>query len=174
MPGLQLLIPFVLLLGLAFLLFSNTFLSTWTYDDFKLIVNNPDIRSLDLFLKDSQPGRVGREISLMIDYRFFGLNPAGFHIQNILWHGINAILIMILVGRLGGSRFVALLSSFLFLVHPIQVEVVANLSHRKDSIALTFILLSVLSYLEIFRRNFKKEHCMAFAILFFIMAIMTK
>ena len=139
------LIPYVLLMGLAFLLFSNTFLSTWTYDDFKLIVNNPDIRSMDQLINDSQPGRIGRDISLLLDYQMFGLNPAGFHVQNILWHGINAILIMLLAGRLGGSRFVALSSAVLFMIHPVQVEVVANLSHRKDSIALAFILLSMLS-----------------------------
>ncbi|MDT8317464.1 MAG: hypothetical protein RQ824_05675 [bacterium] len=168
------LIPFVLLICSAFLLFSNTFLSTWTYDDFKLIVNNPDIRSLDLFIKNAQPGRVGREVSLMIDYYLFGLNPTGFHVQNILWHAVNAILLMILVGRLGGSRFVAMVSSFLFLIHPVQVEVVANVSHRKDSIALLFIFLSMLSYLEIFKGKYKKTYSFALAVLFFIMAIMTK
>jgi len=167
-------LPFAFLICSAFLLFSNTFLNSWTYDDFKLIVNNPDIRSLDLFVKDSHPGRVMREISLMIDYRLFGMNPAGFHVQNILWHGVNAILLMILVGRLGGSRFVAMVSSFLFLIHPIQVEVVANLSHRKDSIALLFIFLSMLSYLEIFRGKYKKSYSFALAVLFFITAIMTK
>lgn len=174
MARFQNVIPFVSLLGLAFLLFSNTFLSTWTYDDFKLIVNNPDIRSLDQFIKNSQPGRAMREISLMIDYRLFGLNPTGFHVQNILWHGINAILIMILVGRLGGSRFVSCFASILFLIHPVQVEVVANLSHRKDSIALAFILLSMLTYLEIFRGNCKKSHCIALSILFFFTATMAK
>lgn len=168
------LIPYVLLIGLAFLLFSNTFLSTWTYDDYKVIVNNPDIRSMDQLIKDSQPSRIGREISLMLDYKMFGLNPAWFHIQNILWHGINSILIMILAGRLGASRFVALLSAILFTIHPLQVEVVANLSHRKDSIALAFILLSFLAYMEVFRANRKKVYYLALSILFFFMAIKTK
>lgn len=168
------LIPSLLLMGLAFVMYSNTFLSTWTYDDFKLIVNNPDIRSVDQLMKNSQPGRIGREISLMLDYKFFGLNPAGFHIQNILWHSINAILIMMLVGRLGGSRFVSLFSAVLFAIHPVQVEVVANMSHRKDSIALAFILLSFLAYMEVFRGNSKKVYYFALSMLFFIMAIMTK
>ena len=37
----------------------------------------------------------------------------------------------------------------LFLIHPVHVEVVANSSHRKDSLALAFLLMALLSYMKI-------------------------
>lgn len=144
-------LPAALLMAGAYLIFFNTFGNSWTYDDFPVIVNNPDIRSIKLLMRDFQGGRVVRDISLFIDYFFFGLNPVGYHIQNIFWHGLNAGLIFILVSRLGGSKIVAWTASLLFLVHPIQVEVVANISNRKDSLCLAFSLLSLLAYIHGFQ-----------------------
>jgi hypothetical protein len=139
------------LLAAAFALYGNTFGHTWTLDDFPVIVHNPDVRSLGGFLADSYPGRPLRELTFLLDHALFGLNPAGWHVQNIFWHGINAFLLFGLAGRLGCSRLVAFSAALLFLVHPIQVEVVANISHRKDSLALACILLATLAYLRALR-----------------------
>jgi hypothetical protein len=137
----------LLLMAGAYLLFANTFGNAWTYDDFPVIVQNPDIRSLAGFLKDSYPGRPLREITFLLDHALFGLKPAGWHIQQIFWHGLNAGLLFVLVRRLKGSSAMAWIASLLFLAHPIQVEVVANISHRKDSLALAFSFLSLLTYI---------------------------
>jgi hypothetical protein len=139
------------LLAVAFCLFANTFGHGWTFDDFPVIVENPDIRSIAGFLKNSYPGRPLREITFLLDHALFGLAPAGWHIQNIFWHGLNAFLLFVLIRRLQGSRAAAWTASLLFLAHPIVVETVANISHRKDSLVLAFSLLSVLAYMEAFR-----------------------
>lgn len=131
------------LMVLAFALFANTFGSDWTYDDFPVIVDNPDVRSLWAFFQDTYPSRPLRELTYLLDHFFFGFAPAGWHIQNIFWHGLNAALLFLLVRRLDGERVVAWFASLLFLVHPLQVEVVANISHRKDSLALAFCLLAL-------------------------------
>jgi hypothetical protein len=144
-------LPAALLMAGAYLIFFNTFGNSWTYDDFPVIVNNPDIRSIKLLMRNFLGGRIIRELSLLIDYYFFGLDPVGYHIQNIFWHGLNACLIFILVGRLGGSKIVAWTAALLFLVHPIHVEVVANISNRKDSLCLAFSLLSLLAYIHAFQ-----------------------
>jgi hypothetical protein len=47
-----------------------------------------------------------------------------------------------------GNKIVSWISSLLFLVHPIQVEVVANISHRKESLVLAFSLFSLLAYMK--------------------------
>jgi len=138
------------LLGAAFLVYANTFGNAWTYDDFPVIVNNPDIQSWRAFLADSYPGRPLRELTYLLDHALFGLQPAGWHIQNIFWHGLNAVLLFLLVRRLGGEKVVAWAASLLFLVHPLQVEVVANISHRKDSLTLAFSLLAMLAYAQSF------------------------
>jgi len=139
-------LPPMLLFAAAFALFSNTFASSWTYDDFPVIVNNPDIRSLWDFGRNIRGGRPLRELTLLIDYQIFGLNPAGYHFQNIFWHALNASLVFAFAVRLGSTKLVAWAAAVLFLVHPVQVEVVANISNRKDSLALTFLLLSFLAY----------------------------
>ena len=156
-------------MALAFLLFANTFGNEWTLDDFPVLVNNPDIKSLENFLHDHYPGRPIRELSFMLDYYLYGMNPSGYHIQQILWHGLNACLILVLVTRLNGNKATALLASILFLVHPIQVEVVANISNRKDSISLALSLLSLLAYTRAFDLNKKKFIWLSIA--FVILAI---
>jgi tetratricopeptide (TPR) repeat protein len=140
--------PCVLLFLVAFLAFANTFGNGWTYDDFPVIVDNPDIRSLAGFLKDSYPGRPLRELTYLLDFSLFGLEPAGWHLQQIFWHGLNACLVFLLGRRLRLAGWAALLAALLFLLHPLQVEVVANLSHRKDSLALAGSLGAILCYLK--------------------------
>jgi len=140
-----------LLLAAAFALYANTFGHAWILDDFPVIVNNPDVQSLAGFWADSYPGRPLRELTFLLDHALFGLDPAGWHVQNVFWHGVNAFLLFLLADRLGCSRFVAWSAALLFLVHPVQVEVVANISHRKDSLALACILLATLAYLRALR-----------------------
>ena len=72
----------------AFVLYAQSFNFNWTYDDFQIIVDNPDIRSWGAFLENQFHSRPLRELTYLLDYRLFGLNPFGWHIQNIFWHGI--------------------------------------------------------------------------------------
>lgn len=144
-------LPALTLMALAFLLYANTFDNAWTFDDFPVIVENPDVRSLANFFKDSYPGRPLRELSFVLDHALFGFAPAGWHIQQVFWHGLNAILLFLLVARLGGGRLFAWLAALIFLAHPIQVEVVASLSHRKDSLCLAFVLLALHAWINLLR-----------------------
>lgn len=137
---------FLIMLGTAYLLFANTFGAAWTYDDFPVIVNNPDILSWEAFLADLRPGRPLRELTYLFDHALFGMEPSGWHFQQIFWHGMNGFLAFLLIRVFGGSQRLGLMTGLLFLCHPVQVEVVANLSHRKDSLLLAFALLATLAY----------------------------
>jgi len=148
--------PYFVFMALAYVLFANSFGNDWTYDDFPVIVNNPDIRSLKGFWENSYRGRPIREITYLFDYLLFELNPSGYHIQNILWHGLNTCLIFALVLRLGGNKAVAWIASLLFIAHPVTVEVVASIGHRKDSLCLAFSLASFLAFIEAFQPSGKK------------------
>lgn len=143
----------LLLLGTALLLYARSFSGGWTMDDFPVIVSNPDIRSLAGFFSDSRPGRPLREITYLLDYQLFGLDPAGYRIQNIFWHGLNAWLLWWLALRLRLGLLAAWGAALIFVTHPVMVEVVANSSHRKDSLALAFALLSVLAYIRFCTEN---------------------
>lgn len=135
-------------LALSFALFANTFGNAWTYDDYPVLVDNPDIRSLAEFVKDSHPGRPLRELTFLVDHALFGLEPAGYHIQSIFWHGLAGFLIVLLMVRTGLGWVAGGCAGLLFIVHPITVEAVANISHRKESLALVFALLALLAYLR--------------------------
>lgn len=122
-------------------------------DDFPVIVTNQNIRSISNFLANTFPMRPLREITFLLDYSLFGLDPWGYHFQNIFWHALNCWLVYLVALRLDLGSRVAWLASLLFLVHPIHVEVVANSSHRKDSLALAFMLMALLAYTRIFERK---------------------
>jgi len=132
----------------GFVVFHNTFGAAWTLDDLPVVVRNTDIRSLAGFMQNSFPGRPIRELSYMLDYKLFGLEPFGYHIQNVLFHGLNAFLLYRVVSRLVKSALAAWGAAFLFLVHPVVVEVVANVGHRKDSLMLFFCLMALWLYIR--------------------------
>lgn len=139
-------LPFVVLMAAAYLLYLPAFSAIWLMDDLPVLVNNPDIRSFSNFLEDYYPGRPLRELTYLVDYYWFGLEPAGYYLQHIFWHGLCAWLVFVLARRLQAPVAVAWCAALLFLAHPVQVEVVANISHRKDSLALAFCLLALLAY----------------------------
>ncbi|RNC72801.1 MAG: hypothetical protein ED859_02035 [Desulfuromonadales bacterium] len=129
-------------------IYGNTFFNQWTYDDLPVVVQNPDARTLDSFLKNTVPGRPLRELSYIPDHLLFGDRPAGYHIQQLGWHGMNGFLLFLLLHGLGVEIPAALVGALLFLVHPFQAESVANISHRKELLALFFVLSSALLHLK--------------------------
>jgi hypothetical protein len=170
----ELLLPFLVFIALSSCVFANTFANDWTMDDLPAIVNNPDIQSLYNFLSNTKPKRPLREITFMLDNALFGLKPAGYHIQQIFWHSLSALLIFVLVCRLGGDKKVAWISSLLFLVHPVQVEVLANISHRKESLVLAFSLFSLLAYINVFECGKNKTFWGAVALCLAFIAFLAK
>ncbi len=167
--------PLIVIGLFGYLIFGNTFSNEWTYDDWQVIVQNTDISSFGCFLQDINPGRPLRELSLMFDRVLFGMNPRGWHFQNIFWHSFNAWLLFLLARILSKSSIAAWIASILFLVHPVQVEVVANLSHRKDSLALAFCLLSLLTFFKASDLPFPRKNIfLFFTFLFWILALYAK
>jgi protein O-mannosyl-transferase len=139
---------FLALFGVTILVYGNTFRNDWTYDDRYVVVDNPDIRSLEEFFQNQYPGRPLREISYLVDYQLFGTSPAGYHFQQLLWHGLNGCLLLTLALALGVPPLAAFLGTMLFLLHPLQVESVANVGHRKELLALFFSLLALLAHIK--------------------------
>ncbi|MBT0653776.1 tetratricopeptide repeat protein [Geomobilimonas luticola] len=139
---------FLALLGVTLLVYGNTFRNDWTYDDRYVVVDNPDTHSLAEFARNQYPGRPVRELSYMVDYKLFGTNPAGYHAQQLFWHGLNGCLLLAVFLKLGVGPLPAFLGVLLFLLHPLQVESVANVGHRKELLALFFSLTAFLWYMK--------------------------
>jgi hypothetical protein len=59
------------------------------------------------------------------DVALYGLDPAGYRLQNALWHAVNALLVLLVARALTGRRGVALAAGLLFALHPFAPNTVA-------------------------------------------------
>ncbi len=85
-------------------------------------------------------------LSRLLDAELFGANGGLHHAQNILFHGLNAWLVYVVVAKLTGAFVRSALVGALFLVHPINAEVVCWIALRKDVLAGTASLLTIFLY----------------------------
>ena len=92
----------------------------------------------------------------MVERSLFGNNPFVFHLNNLLLHLLNTLLVFFILLRM--SRFwswteknkhiFALFGALLFGIHPLHVESVAWAVERKDVLFSIFYLTALLSYLK--------------------------
>ena len=85
-------------------------------------------------------------LSHMADCELFGLNPGAHHLVNVLFHTVNAVLLLLLLFRMTGALWPAAFVAALFAWHPLHVESVAWISERKDVLSTFFALLTLLAY----------------------------
>jgi len=81
-----------------------------------------------------------------IEYQLFGGSPHAGHAFNILWYALTCVMVFAFV-RFTFCRIdplYALLVALLFTVHPLHVEVVANIKGRDEILALFFGLSGVI------------------------------
>ena len=82
-------------------------------------------------------------LSHMTDVSLFGTDPSGHHGTSVLLHAINAALAFLVLKRLTGRRWLALVATLLWALHPLRVESVAWVASRKDLLSASFFLLTL-------------------------------
>jgi hypothetical protein len=102
-------------------------------------------------------------LSWSLNYVLGGMDPWGYHLVNVLLHGINAATFYFVARRLlaaaGGTGgqpgrrepalcAAATVAALVFGAHPLRVEPVAWISGRTDLLCATFALLAVWAYLR--------------------------
>lgn len=97
-------------------------------------------------------------LSLALDCQMFGVNPVAIHFENVLLHGLNAVLLFLLLEICTEFTWPSLMVAALFALHPINVESVAWAAERKNVLSMTFFLLAMLAYTRYARRISVKRY----------------
>jgi hypothetical protein len=129
----------------------NALGGVFQFDDYNVIVNNPDVHSLAAW-RDSMPGiRALLKLSYALNWAM-DARPFGFHLFNVLVHAINTVLVYRVLLALRkesvGPHLAALVGAMLFALHPVQTEAVSYVSGRSVSLMALFYLGAVLAWLR--------------------------
>ncbi len=85
-------------------------------------------------------------LSHMADCQFFGVNPGAMHLENVLIHCANAVLLLLLLNSMTNAFWRSAFVAAIFALHPLRVESVAWISERKDVLSGFFFMLTLLCY----------------------------
>lgn len=87
-------------------------------------------------------------ISHMADWEMFGASPKGPHLENVLFHIANTLLLFVILTLITGYRWRSAFVAALFAVHPLHVESVAWVVERKDVLSTFLMMLTILAYVR--------------------------
>jgi tetratricopeptide (TPR) repeat protein len=111
-------------------------------------------------------------ISHMLDCQFYGLNPRGHHLTNVLLHIATTILLFLVLRQMTGSLWRSAFVAAVFAIHPLRVESVAWVAERKDVLSGLFFMLTVWAYVRYVRERSPVRY--GLMLLLFALGLMSK
>jgi tetratricopeptide (TPR) repeat protein len=140
----------------------------FVFDDQVSILDNPqidDLTSLSVLLPERElpvAGRPVANVTLAVNYALGGFDVTSYHVFNIAVHILCALLLFGCVRRAldlpwrpawlaGASLHVAFAVALLWLLHPLNSEVVNYLTQRTESLMALFYLLTLYASLHALR-----------------------
>ncbi|MCL6582232.1 MAG: tetratricopeptide repeat protein [bacterium] len=111
-------------------------------------------------------------LSHMIDCQLFGLNPAGHHLSNLLFHLANTLLLFWVLHLISAALWPSALVAALFALHPLRVESVAWIAERKDVLSTFLGMLTIWAWARYSRLPTLRRYLVAFA--FFCLGLLAK
>lgn len=85
-------------------------------------------------------------LSLISDLRLYGLDPAGFHLTNLMIHLLTVVVLFDILLAMTRRFWPSWIASALFAVHPLHVEPVAWVTGRWELLCGMFWVLGMLGY----------------------------
>lgn len=145
----------------AVVVFSNTLAMDFVFDDIPLIKGPSPLKSLanipGMFTTGVSSGtnfggappyyRPIFNVSLAIDYFFWRENPFGYHLTNVLLHGLVSMLVYLLACSILKSRLSGVFAGLIFAIHPTHSEAVAYVAARNELLCALFMTSALLAYL---------------------------
>lgn len=165
-----------LILVFCLVYFKLIYASFVSWDDAEYITENKDVRNLNwnsllthFYIGNYHPLTM---LNYTLDWKLFGQNPIGYHLENVLWHFLNSILVFYVACHFLKEKSTALLITIVFALHPIQVETIAWVAERKNLLSAFFILIAILFYVKY---NIKNKFIFYVAtLLFFCFSLLCK
>lgn len=111
-------------------------------------------------------------LSHMADVQFYGMNPRGHHLTNVVIHVVSSLLLLLLLLRLTGALWQSSFVAALFALHPMHVESVAWVAERKDVLSAFFWFLTLLFYAEFTAK--RKPALYVLSLCSFLLGLMSK
>jgi hypothetical protein len=150
------LIPLLILL--AAVVYWNTLPNDFVAGDRQFILRNKHIGEISTVLNSFTSdywGKLGGEsfmyyrplviLTHFIDVTLYGLNPAGHHLTNILFHCLVTVTVyLFFLSFLSGKRWPAFAGAALFALHPVHTHSVSYVMGRTDMLATLFYLWSLI------------------------------
>lgn len=179
--------------ALTLLVYSNVLHGEPQFDDEHYIFSEPLLQSpysfinLDMFQSFASGMRPVTAFTFSLNHYFGGADTFSYHLTNLIIHTLNGIMVYVLIymtlqsstltNRYSHNNSkIALLTSLLFLIHPIQTESVSYIYQRAESLSSLCYLASLLSFILAVRSESPKRAA-AFLALFsggFIIALGSK
>jgi Flp pilus assembly protein TadD len=111
-------------------------------------------------------------LSLMLDCQLFGPSPGWMHMENVLLHIINTLLLFAVLKKMTGALWQSAFVAALFALHPLHVESVAWIAERKDVLSTFFWLLAMWAYVQYVKKPGAARYLMT--LLVFALGLMAK
>lgn len=137
-----------LILLLTFAAYWPVLKGQFIWDDSLLVEKNPLVtHALNLRSVWFQTDFPLSVVAFWLQWLAWGKSAVGYHIVNVLLHGMNSILVWRVLTRLNIRG--AWLAGAIFAVHPVCAASVAWISELKNTLSLPFFLSSIWCYLQV-------------------------
>ena len=157
------------------------------YDDYPLICQNANFLNKPSNIVSAFSthafGASGREgayyrplllVSYIFDYQIWGLNPAGYHLTNIVLHFLTTIFVFLLIKSLVRDQLASLFAGLLFALHPVQVESVAWISGRDNILMGLGIVMMMYFYIRQYENQKRRALYVSLSVFCFTLALFAK
>jgi len=151
----------ICLLGL--LIYSNTFNSSWHFDDYEFIFDNPSLEDITdfkaIYNAYGNPARSVAFLTFALNYHFGRYDVFGYHIVNIAIHLITSVLVYFFTILILSSprmlkekltkhkSWLGFFAALIFVAHPMQTQAITYITQRFASLATLFYIASLCCYL---------------------------
>jgi Tfp pilus assembly protein PilF len=143
---------------LACAVYANSLGGEFLFDDVNAIVTNPVVRANDVVGIFTGPSwwslvrgyawRPVTTVSFALNHALHGLEPAGYHLVNVLLHAGVSVLVFAVFTHVTAAPLLGAIAALLFAAHPVHTEAVASVVGRAELLAAGGFFLAWLLFLR--------------------------